>query len=55
LRPARAYNRGKNAYTHLAYGKFHAEVTLPAGLELDKVHCNLTMAFWISKFLSLRR
>ena len=34
-------NRSKNNYSHLAYGKFHAEVTLPSGLELDKITCNL--------------
>src|SRR5581483_11374714 len=31
----------KNAYTQLAYGKFHAALTLPAGLDLDHVNCQL--------------
>src|SRR5581483_8057098 len=31
----------KNAYTQLAYGKFHAALTLPAGLDLDHVSCRL--------------
>lgn len=31
----------RNAYTQLSYGKFRTEVTLPSGLELEKVHCNL--------------
>lgn len=31
----------KNGYTHLAYGKFTAAVTLPAGLDVDKVNCRL--------------
>lgn len=31
----------KNAYTHLAYGKFYTAITLPAGLDLDKVNCKL--------------
>lgn len=31
----------KNAYTQLAYGKFYAALTLPAGLDLDRVSCRL--------------
>jgi HSP20 family protein len=31
----------KNAYTQLAYGKFHTAVTLPAGLDVDHVNCRL--------------
>jgi HSP20 family protein len=32
---------GKNGYTQLAYGRFRTDVTLPPGLDLDKVNCNL--------------
>lgn len=31
----------KNAYTQLAYGKFHTAITLPAGLDVDHVNCRL--------------
>jgi HSP20 family protein len=31
----------QNAYTQLAYGKFYAAVTLPNGLDLDKLTCRL--------------
>src|SRR5947209_2774323 len=31
----------KNAYTQLAYGKFYAALTLPAGLDVERVHCRL--------------
>jgi HSP20 family protein len=31
----------KNAYTHLAYGKFYAAFTLPAGLDVDHINCKL--------------
>jgi HSP20 family protein len=31
----------KNAYTQLAYGKFKTAITLPAGLDVDHVHCRL--------------
>ena len=31
----------KNAYTQMAYGKFYAALTLPAGLDLDHVNCRL--------------
>ncbi|HTS50462.1 MAG TPA: Hsp20/alpha crystallin family protein [Bryobacteraceae bacterium] len=31
----------KNAYTQLAYGKFHTAVTLPAGLDVEHVNCRL--------------
>jgi HSP20 family protein len=31
----------KNAFTQLAYGKFHAAVSLPQGLDLDHVQCTL--------------
>jgi HSP20 family protein len=31
----------KNAYTQLAYGKFHTAVTLPTGLDVDHVSCRL--------------
>lgn len=34
-------NFGKNAYTQLAYGKFHAALSLPAGLDVDNVRCRL--------------
>ena len=30
-----------NTFTHLAYGKFHAAVTLPTGLDLEHVNCRL--------------
>jgi HSP20 family protein len=32
----------KNAYTQLAYGRFYTAVTLPNGLEMDKVNCRLS-------------
>ena len=32
---------GNNAWTQLAYGKFYTSVTLPTGLNLDKVACRL--------------
>jgi len=31
----------KSGHTQLAYGKFRTEVALPAGLDLDKVNCQL--------------
>jgi HSP20 family protein len=31
----------KNAFTQLTYGKFSTSVTLPAGLDVDKVNCRL--------------
>ncbi|HYL36451.1 MAG TPA: Hsp20/alpha crystallin family protein [Bryobacteraceae bacterium] len=31
----------KNAYTQLSYGRFRTEVTLPPGLDLDKMNCQL--------------
>ena len=31
----------KNAYTQLAYGKFYTAVTLPTGLDVDHVRCEL--------------
>jgi HSP20 family protein len=31
----------KSAYTQIPYGKFYAAVTLPTGLDLDKVSCRL--------------
>ena len=31
----------KNAYTQLAYGKFHTAVTLPNGLDVEHVICKL--------------
>ena len=31
----------KNAFTQLSYGKFYTAVTLPAGLDLDKLTCRL--------------
>lgn len=31
----------KNAYTQLAYGKFYAALTLPTGLDVDHIHCQL--------------
>ena len=31
----------KNAYTQLAYGKFSTTVTLPNGLDVEKVNCEL--------------
>jgi HSP20 family protein len=31
----------KNAYTQLAYGKFHTALTLPAGLDVEHVNCRL--------------
>ena len=31
----------KNAFTQLAYGKFHAAVALAAGLDVDKLNCRL--------------
>jgi HSP20 family protein len=32
---------GNNAWTQLAYGKFYTAVTLPNGLNLEKVSCRL--------------
>jgi HSP20 family protein len=32
----------RNTWTQLAYGKFYAAVTLPGGLDLDKLNCRLT-------------
>ena len=31
----------RNAFTQLAYGKFHTAVTLAPGLDLDKLNCRL--------------
>ena len=31
----------KTGFTQLAYGKFHSELALPSGLDLDKVNCQL--------------
>ena len=31
----------KNSNTQLAYGKFYAALTLPSGLDVDRVHCQL--------------
>jgi HSP20 family protein len=31
----------RNAYTQLAYGKFHTAVTLPSGLDVEHVNCRL--------------
>jgi HSP20 family protein len=31
----------RNAHTQLAYGRFYAAVTLPAGLDLNKLNCQL--------------
>ena len=31
----------KNAFTQLAYGTFYAALTLPAGLDVDRVQCRL--------------
>jgi HSP20 family protein len=31
----------KNGYTQLSYGKFRSELTLPPGLDLDKMNCHL--------------
>lgn len=31
----------KTGYTQLTYGRFRTEVSLPQGLDLDKVHCQL--------------
>lgn len=32
---------GRNSVTQLAYGKFTAAVTLPAGLDVEKIECRL--------------
>jgi len=32
---------GRSGFTQLAYGKFRTDVTLPPGLDLDKVNCHL--------------
>ncbi|MFN3321916.1 MAG: Hsp20/alpha crystallin family protein [Bryobacteraceae bacterium] len=32
---------GKNWFNHLSYGKFYTAVTLPNGLDLDRVVCRL--------------
>ena len=32
---------GDNAWTKLAYGKFHNEIPVPNGLDLEKVNCRL--------------
>jgi len=34
-------NWSKGAYTQLAYGRFYAAITLPQGLNLEKLSCNL--------------
>ena len=31
----------KNAFTQLAYGKFYSALTLPSGLDVDRVNCRL--------------
>jgi len=31
----------KTGFTQLSYGKFHATLALPAGLDLDKLNCRL--------------
>jgi HSP20 family protein len=31
----------KNTYTQLAYGKFYTAVSLPSGLDVDKLNCRL--------------
>ena len=31
----------KNAYTQLTYGRFRTEMSLPAGLDVDKLHAHL--------------
>ena len=31
----------KNAFTQMAYGKFHTALTLPTGLDVDHVSCRL--------------
>jgi HSP20 family protein len=31
----------RNAFTHMSYGRFYTAVTLPSGLDLDKLHCLL--------------
>ena len=31
----------KNAHTQLVYGKFYAALTLPTGLDVDRVRCQL--------------
>ena len=31
----------KNAFTQMAYGKFYAALTLPSGLDVDHVRCQL--------------
>jgi len=31
----------KNAYTQLSYGKFYTAVTLPSGLDVERVNCRL--------------
>ncbi len=31
----------KTAYLQLAYGKFYSAVTLPTGLDVDHIHCEL--------------
>jgi HSP20 family protein len=31
----------KSGYTQLTYGRFRTDVSLPPGLDLDKVNCNL--------------
>jgi HSP20 family protein len=34
-------NWSKGAYTQLAYGRFYAAITLPQGLNLEKLNCKL--------------
>src|SRR5258708_36216973 len=34
-------NFDKNTFTQLAYGKFYAALTLPSGLDVDHVQCQL--------------
>ncbi len=38
-KPPEGFN--KNTYTQLAYGKFYTAVSLPSGLDLDKLNCRL--------------
>ncbi len=34
-------NLGKHNYTQLAYGRFYTAITLPSGLDLEKLQCRL--------------
>jgi len=35
------HEHAKNAHTQLAYGKFYTAMTLPSGLDLDKLTCRM--------------